>query len=253
MTENRQGQVVTFYSYKGGTGRTMALANVAWILAANGKRVLVADWDLEAPGLERFFHPFLDSRRTAFSGGVIDLIREYEWATTASGPRPGDLSELYESYARVSRHAFSIDWAFPDGGTLDILPAGVQRLDYAQSVVGIDWDIFHDRLNGGRFLDALRADMKANYDYALVDSRTGFSDVADICTIHLPDTLVACFTYSSLGIEGAHERATAIQTVYGGRNIRILPVPMRVDPAEKAKEDLGRALARHRFGGLPGL
>ncbi len=37
------GRIVTFYSFKGGTGRTMALANVAWILAANGKRVLVAD------------------------------------------------------------------------------------------------------------------------------------------------------------------------------------------------------------------
>ena len=49
MTENRNGQVVTFYSYKGGTGRTMALANVAWILAANGNRVLVVDWDLESP------------------------------------------------------------------------------------------------------------------------------------------------------------------------------------------------------------
>ncbi|HCU92521.1 MAG TPA: hypothetical protein DHU96_07160, partial [Actinobacteria bacterium] len=49
------GQVVTFYSFKGGTGRTMALANVAWILAANGKRVLAADWDLESPGLHRFF------------------------------------------------------------------------------------------------------------------------------------------------------------------------------------------------------
>jgi len=34
------GKVVTFYSYKGGTGRTMALANVAWILAANGHCVL---------------------------------------------------------------------------------------------------------------------------------------------------------------------------------------------------------------------
>ena len=60
MTENRNGTVITFYSYKGGTGRTMALANIAWILAANGKRVLAVDWDLEAPGLHRFFHPFLD-------------------------------------------------------------------------------------------------------------------------------------------------------------------------------------------------
>ena len=58
----REGQIVTFYSFKGGTGRTMALANVAWILAANGMRVLIADWDLESPGLHRFFQPFMDPK-----------------------------------------------------------------------------------------------------------------------------------------------------------------------------------------------
>ena len=60
MSEPSQGQILTFYSYKGGTGRTMALANVAWILASNGNRVLSVDWDLESPGLHKFFHPFLD-------------------------------------------------------------------------------------------------------------------------------------------------------------------------------------------------
>jgi Mrp family chromosome partitioning ATPase len=57
MSETSEGQIVTFYSYKGGTGRTMAMANVAWILASNGKRVLAVDWDLESPGLHKFFHP----------------------------------------------------------------------------------------------------------------------------------------------------------------------------------------------------
>src|SRR5581483_10947473 len=41
----RNGRIVTFYSYKGGTGRSMALANVAWLLASGGRRVLVIDWD----------------------------------------------------------------------------------------------------------------------------------------------------------------------------------------------------------------
>jgi MinD-like ATPase involved in chromosome partitioning or flagellar assembly len=49
------GKVVTFYSYKGGVGRSMALANMAVILTRWGKRVLIVDWDLEAPGLEYFF------------------------------------------------------------------------------------------------------------------------------------------------------------------------------------------------------
>ena len=57
----------------------MALANVAWILAANGKRVLVADWDLESPGLHRFFQPFLDPK-VSDKPGIVDFIRRYEWA-----------------------------------------------------------------------------------------------------------------------------------------------------------------------------
>ena len=73
------GQIVTFYSFKGGTGRTMALANVAWILAANGKRVLVADWDLESPGLHRFFQPFMEPE-VSRKAGIVDFIRGYEWA-----------------------------------------------------------------------------------------------------------------------------------------------------------------------------
>jgi MinD-like ATPase involved in chromosome partitioning or flagellar assembly len=75
------GHIVTFYSYKGGTGRTMALANVAWILAANGYRVLTVDWDLESPGLHRYFHPFLRDKDLHASDGVIDMIRRFSDAT----------------------------------------------------------------------------------------------------------------------------------------------------------------------------
>jgi MinD-like ATPase involved in chromosome partitioning or flagellar assembly len=62
------GEIITFYSYKGGTGRSMALANVAhilaWRIAAPGKRVLAIDWDLEAPGLHKYF---VDQLREIFS------------------------------------------------------------------------------------------------------------------------------------------------------------------------------------------
>src|SRR5215510_7742250 len=115
MTENRDGQVVTFYYDNGGTGRTMALANVAWILASNGKRVLVVDWDLESPGLHKFFAPFIEPDTLASRGGVIDLIREYEWATT-SRHEPGD--RWHERHAKVDTHSFSLNWQFPGDGRL---------------------------------------------------------------------------------------------------------------------------------------
>lgn len=48
---NMNMKTITFYSYKGGVGRTMALINVAWRLAKRGKRIGVWDMDLEAPGM----------------------------------------------------------------------------------------------------------------------------------------------------------------------------------------------------------
>ena len=50
--------IVTFYSYKGGVGRSMALANIAVLLARRGLKVLMVDWDFEAPGLDRYFSYF---------------------------------------------------------------------------------------------------------------------------------------------------------------------------------------------------
>ncbi len=244
-----EGRIVTFYSFKGGTGRSMAVANVAWILAANGRRVLVADWDLESPGLHRFFQPFLHEREVFEGPGIVDLIRDYERVAARTELRNRD--RLIGDFARVQRYAFSLDWRFPEGGGLDFLSPGKQNRDYSAALSGVDWDNFYGALNGGEFLDALRADLKRNYDYALIDSRTGFSDIADICTVHLPDVLVDCFTLSTQGIEGASRVAHLIRHRHADRGIRILPVPMRVDQAEKEKVDAGRLVAARQFPGLP--
>ncbi|WP_326696746.1 FxSxx-COOH system tetratricopeptide repeat protein [Streptomyces sp. NBC_01754] len=253
MTAGRDGRIVTFYSYKGGTGRTMALANTAWILAANGRRILAVDWDLEAPGLHRFFHPFLDPSTLGATTGVIDLITEYAWAATNPARRAED---WHHDYARIQPHAVSLNpealgWEFPRGGTLDFVSAGRQNREYSATVSTFDWDNFYDRLGGGHFFDALRADMKANYDYVLIDSRTGLSDIADICTVHLPDVLVDCFTLSDQSIDGAASVARQIAERYTGRPIAVFPVPMRIDEGEKEKADAGRALARLKFDRLP--
>lgn len=247
MTRGRNGKIVTFYSYKGGTGRTMALANVAWILAANGYRVLAVDWDLESPGLHRFFQPFMDPRFLASTRGVVDMINLYEWDSSKPGWDPAQIG----GYAGVQQHSFSLDWDhFPEGGTLDFLSAGRQNPVYEGVLSNINWDDFYQNGDGGggRFFDAMRADMKDRYDFALIDSRTGHSDIAGICTSHLPDVLVDCFTFSDQGIEGAARMA---RQLHSPRDIRVLPVPMRVDPAEKRKAETGRTVAMREFADLP--
>ena len=63
--------VTTFYSFKGGVGRTMALVKTGVELASRGRKVLLVDFDLEAPGLDTF--EAVKPKRTA--PGIVDFVR----------------------------------------------------------------------------------------------------------------------------------------------------------------------------------
>src|SRR5215831_20888387 len=131
-TPTSPAQITTFYSYKGGTGRTMLLANVAWILASAGKRVLIVDWDLEAPGLHRYFHPFLLDKDLVASPGMIDLM--WDFASAAMDPTGSKAPGWHETFSHISPYSVSVDFEFPDDGTLDLVPTGRQDGAYAVQV-----------------------------------------------------------------------------------------------------------------------
>jgi hypothetical protein len=247
---SRDDSIITFYSYKGGTGRTMALANVAWILAANGHRVLVVDWDLESPGLHKFFQPFLDAdnRRP----GIIDIIRRYAWSAARAEDEPDALrSELVNTnIERIREYVFPLNWMFPQGGAVEFLPPGKENSDYVATLSAMDWDNFYSRLYGGEFFDALRLYFKREWDFVLIDSRTGLSDIADICTVHLPDVVMNCFTLGAQAVDGAAMIADMIKS-HSARSIRVLPVPMRIGDSQKQGAGASLTAAVHKFPELP--
>jgi len=199
------GRIVTFYSYKGGTGRSMGLANIAWILACSGRRVLCIDWDLEAPGLHRYFRPFLIDEELTATDGLMDFVDRY--ATQAIRPLNEDehaAPDWYLAFADFSDYVVSVNFPhFRAGGKIDLLPAGRQGSHYALTVSAFNWQNFYDRLGGGGFIDAVKQTARAQYDYVLIDSRTGVSDTSGICTVQMPDILVVCFTLNNQSIEGA--------------------------------------------------
>ncbi|MEX5707356.1 FxSxx-COOH system tetratricopeptide repeat protein [Parafrankia sp. FMc6] len=239
------GTVVTFYSYKGGTGRSMALANTAWLLASSGCRVLVVDWDLEAPGLHRYFHPFLHDPDLRSTPGIMDMI--WEFTVTVMSPQGPDDADWFSRSTAITPYAASLNWPFPDGGTVDFVCSGRHDAAYAQRVGTFDWNAFYADKGGGDFVDALRQDMRSSYEWILIDSRTGLSDTAGICTVQLPDIVVNCFTLSTQSIEGAVAVSRSIAAQKEGREIRQLPVPMRVEDGEQRKLELGRDVARVAF------
>lgn len=239
------GTILTFYSYKGGTGRSMAVANSAWLLASAGRRVLVVDWDLEAPGVHRYFHPFLPDPDLAVSPGIIDLVWKYA-ESTMNTDVPGT-PDWYDALARISPYAMSVEYPFSGAGTIDFVPAGRQDATYSALVSQFDWNNFYDRLGGGGFLEALKRDMRARYDYVLVDSRTGLSDTAGICTVQLPDILVNCFSLSNQAINGAEAVAASVHRQRPDGRLRMFPVPMRVEDGEQNMLDAARDRARELF------
>ena len=251
MSEPVEGTIFTFYSYKGGTGRTMALANVAWILASRGKRVLVIDWDVEAPGLHRYFAPFLSDPKLAETEGLMEFLAQYVVSVTKELPDGTSPDETwYQPHADIKRYAEPIQWQFPDGGSIDLVGAGRQNASYGVRVNGFDWDGFYRRFGGGAFLDESVRQMKAAYDYVLIDSRTGISDTSGICTMHLPDALVVLYTLNNQSIEGASGITAHVALNRQGRSkepFRIWSMATRVELAEKEKLEARRLYARECF------
>jgi cellulose biosynthesis protein BcsQ len=251
-------RVITFYSYKGGTGRSMALANVAWIMASAGNRVLTIDWDLEAPGLHRYFHPFLTDKELngQESQGVIEMAIDFAVRAATPVPDGEKLSDKwYEPYADFSKWRQRLQW--PSGETLhlgergygeiDFVPAGRQDAGYAARVNHFDWHGFYEKLGGGAFFDAAKRKFDA-YDYVLIDSRTGVSDTSGICTMQMPDTLVVCFTLNYQSIKGALAVARSVREMRP--DMRIFPVPTRIDGSEKASLDRMKNYAANAFSPL---
>jgi formylglycine-generating enzyme required for sulfatase activity/cellulose biosynthesis protein BcsQ len=249
----KAGKIITFYSYKGGTGRSMALANVAWILAHNGQKVLAIDWDLEAPGLHRYFEPFLADATLENSTGVIDFVLEFATAAV-SGNAAEASSDWFVPYSNLLVHATAVQGDFQGGGSLDFVPAGRQDAAYAARVNSFNWHQFYERVGGGVFLEQVKLRMRSRYDYILIDSRTGVSDTSGVCTVQMPDEVVVCLTLNRQSIFGAATSAVSIfnqrKRPDGSPSVKIWPVPMRIEFAEKERLETAQTLMRARFAGL---
>jgi cellulose biosynthesis protein BcsQ len=209
------GLVCTFYSFKGGVGRSMALANVAVLLARWGQRVLAVDWDLEAPGLERFFGTRLRGSRHG-TPGLIDLISSYDVDKSSVGGSP------------INWRDCLMKASVPQGEAIDILHAGREGETYAKQLRALNWDRLFERDFGGE-LEKIRHEWKREYDYVLIDSRTGITDTGGICSILLPDYLVSLFTtteQSVLGVKDVMARARATQQELPLDRQRLVIIPI---------------------------
>ncbi len=232
---------VTFYSFKGGVGRTRAVANTAYELAQLGYDVLVIDFDLEAPDFNSYVTSWLPAEGIKNSKGFVDLIASLRRFLTTRDPT----YEFPTWQAFVSRlegleHSRRASLSNVRIGHIDLMTAGRQDADYPRRVANIDWSAFYEDFDGGRFIEHLRKEMSARYDFVVIDSRTGYADIAGICTIQMADILVPMFTMSRpsmSGIETVVESVRRQHSLLGReRMLRVVPLPARIDLDVRAED-----------------
>ena len=162
-------KVITFYSFKGGMGRTTALTGVALTLTQQGYNVMMVDTDIEAPGLATLF---VDDN--AVENGVLDYLIEH----------PLIPDRRMEDYIlNITDPALLNE----SDGNLYLMPAGKIDESYLQKLARIDYQ--DNRENYLRdSLCTMLWGIRNNYqvDYILVDARAGFHDMGGVAGTQLP-------------------------------------------------------------------
>ena len=227
MTAPTFPRILTFYSYKGGVGRSMALMNVAYQLASWGRHVLMVDMDLEAPGISGFLHRNgeLDSPLIG-TKDVLTLLGEVKRLST-SPESPAALAEqlppLSNFLRSVKREKLAtLQPELGSLGRLDLLGPDLDR-NYEDRFAGLGLAgtpqtelvamsrILHFYFKAERFLFVpewlkdLEEARPTPYDYVLVDSRTGITEIGGLCVGPLADALVVVTGLNDQNVEGTRK------------------------------------------------
>lgn len=229
-------QTVTFYSYKGGTGRSLVLANAAWYLARLGQKVVALDFDLEAPGLHYKFSLDPDGKALPVQRGVVNYIHSF--TEDAGAMRP--IKE------------FALEVNVPSAAKpITLIPAGrVPSADYWFKLSQINWhELFYSPHASGvqillelknRILDQIEP------DFLLVDSRTGITEMGGVATTLFADRVICLVSPAMENLEGSR---AVLRSLKRSRresdtaNIDIMLALSRL-PEMKSSED-EKALTRH--------
>ena len=165
--------IISFFSFKGGVGRTTALAAFAVNLARAGRRVLVIDFDLEAPGVGTLFEP-TGGHGTSY--GVVDYLLE-------SPVAPNNAIEIAD-YCNVCDDARIVG-----SGEIISVPAGAVDDQFIEKLARVNYEFLYrsasepnapdsDSSPMHHLLKVLRGRWKP--DFVLIDSRAGFHDLGGL-------------------------------------------------------------------------
>lgn len=229
---------IMFYSYKGGAGRSLLVANYALFLSHCGKRVAVIDCDIEAPGLH---HKFAEPPRTITSTNALGLI-DYVLFFQDNDEASGDIGMYFSEVRSPGSPA-----------PIYLMPAGnAPSEDYCSKVLALDWrKLFpeHGVSEGVGLFRFLKKQIVETYepDFILIDSRTGVTDIGSVAITSLADVYVCLFLCNPENQEGSRRMLSAMRSYAGNDGRKVFPVLSRIAPAWSGEESALKQV-RKRLG-----
>lgn len=184
-------RLVSFYSFKGGVGRTTTMMMTAIGAARSGKKVVVLDFDLEAPGVSSFFPEDALSRY-----GILDFLVE---------------SNVYQEEINIDEYLYPVgEYCRVNqyGGEIYILPAvGIAAQNdidiYRKNLMRFDMDVpAYEEEKTPIDVLLLKIDSFLKPDYIFIDTRSGIHQIGGITLTRYSDLALLFFYGSRQNIEG---------------------------------------------------
>lgn len=190
--------VVTFYSYKGGVGRTTALASCASYLAYHyKKKIVILDCDFEAPGFTNFYLEASNSQN--HHDGLVEYFID---------------SDFFDE--NLKKYYWEVSKCFTGDGNIYVFPAGnlsdtelynqlfpTELSHYVNGLTRLD--IFSKDgmvIQFTKLFKKIEDEIKP--DVIFIDSRTGFNDMYGISAYRLSDIVVGFFGGNEQTKPGLH-------------------------------------------------
>ena len=195
-------KTVLFYSFKGGVGRTQLLLNSAKYLASLGKKVLIVDFDIHAPGLSYWDEGFgIKNEKEDYL--LNYMIKYFEGKSTNK--------KIYTR--KVSENLNLV----PIYDMTNIKPYQELLVEFSQFSYDLKSKLREKVTNNIKLSDTIFESIKdklletGNYDYIFFDSRTGFTEISDILFSTEVDLKVLASAYNKQNIKGTNSVLNLIE------------------------------------------
>ncbi|NMB98444.1 MAG: AAA family ATPase, partial [Clostridiaceae bacterium] len=187
---SRNYSVICFYSYKGGVGRTTALLQVAYTLAAQGKNIVLIDFDIEAPSFHLLFKKWIDDPKYGIKYGLVDYLYE-RMASVDPEEYKIKITDVFTTI-KVNETL---------NGNIYVVPATVKLTNqYIFKLAQLHSNIIFENEYVEEFIDALASRLKFNTVF--IDTRTGINQWGAFPLLGFADQIVLVAYPNEENVEG---------------------------------------------------